>query len=122
MYGKPYNSGGVVYDFSEDGNKANQFVCYLTGHWHKDYVLKHPSLPQIDIAQCCTAIKIDSYYSYSRGDIPSSSKGKNQDSFNVVAVNWNQREVRLIRIGSDLTTDMRDRKMICIELPNTSEE
>ena len=126
MYAQNYSSGNVSYDFSQGSNRAKNFVCYLTGHWHKDYILKHPTYPQIDIAQCCTAVQDDNTgtvnYRYSRGDLPISTTGKNMDSFNIVGVNWNQREVRLIRMGSDLTTDMRDRKMICIELPNISEE
>jgi hypothetical protein len=122
MKSEAYTSGTISKDFSEGGvSHADKFVCYLTGHWHKDYVLKHPTLPQIDIAQTCTAIENHGSNKYSKCDIPSSTSGKNQDSFNVVAVDMYRRAVNLVRIGSDVTTDLRERKMISIELPSLSE-
>ena len=93
---------------------AGKFVGYVTGHTHKDFVGKLANYPkQLVFSFICTSAN-DLQQSCDIGRLTS---GKTQDCFTIISVDWFRNSVNLIRIGADVTTDMRERKYCNIQIP-----
>lgn len=93
----------------------NQFITWLSGHQHEDYVYAlTPYSDQIDIGFSCTC---ESYTQAGYGDLPRRKKDVSKDCVTLVGINWFDHSVDLLRLGSDVTLDMRNRKYTNIKLP-----
>lgn len=87
-----------------------KFVGYFSGHTHHDAITKVAEMDeQFNYAFNCTTNN-DSQQS---GDTPRSADGKCQDSFSLVGYDFLKNRVSLVKIGSDVTVDMKDRKYAC---------
>ena len=91
-----------------------QFAGWFTGHTHRDLVCKITDYPkQIVFSFICSSATIYQ----NQCDIGRSTTGKSLDCFTIVGIDWFTKAVNLIRIGADVTTDMRERKYCNIPLP-----
>jgi hypothetical protein len=118
MYGKTINASDNDYGLSHtfNGNKANQFVCYLSGHEHQDGVNTLPNYnKQVDITFDCTC----SFYNQLFNDLPrtTNEKKKIDDSVTLFSFDPENRRINLCRLGSDITRDGRERKYANFALP-----
>ena len=96
----------VSADFTSRG--AGKFAGYLAGHTHRDYV-GH-----------CTDYANQKYYAFDTtandnsnngsSDLPRTKNTKEEDCITVVTIDKSTNTVRLVRVGSNFTTDMRDRR------------
>ena len=84
----------------------NQFICFLCGHSHTDYIVKHREFNLYQVMFNCTALD----QSQQLSDIPRQYSGKTMDCVTLFTYDWFNNQVRLIRLGSDVTIDMRERK------------
>jgi len=97
-------------DFSERGKGI--FAAYLMGHFHIDAVGYTEAYPdQKFIALSSSAL--DAWQNYCC-DMPRIEETKSEDAITVISVCTNLRQIRLVRIGSDMTFDMRERKYCVI--------
>ena len=92
-------------DFSARGE--GQFAAYLIGHYHRDILAKNEKYPdQNIIAFVCSAA--DDWQSYDN-DLPRAEGTKAQDALTVCSVDTDKREIRLVRVGSNVTMEMTER-------------
>ncbi len=97
-------------DFTKRGSGI--FCAYLMGHYHADLLMRCRKYPdQTAIALATTAM--DDWQNYCC-DLPRVAGTKSEDCVTVVSVCTDFRQIRLVRLGSDVTFDMRERKPLVI--------
>lgn len=95
-------------DFS-DVDSTIDFICYLTGHIHRDAIgyvhdTTHKQLIITVPSGNALAVGTGSSYAFSGGnDLPRRGWGVTQDAFNVYSIDRENKTVRIMRVGSDLT-------------------
>ena len=100
----------VVWDFSLRGTGI--FVCYLNGHHHRDstgYCLNYPDQKVITF---CSSSQ-DTWQNVG-SDLARAHGTKAQDAITVFCVDTQRDAINLVRVGSNVTLDMRERTMITI--------
>ena len=90
-------------------DKGGDFVCWLSGHTHRDYVYYLTDYPKqigftIDCATCSNGVT----------DEERENGTKSQDCFNLIAFDTTRKLVKIARIGSDRDSLMRKKDTICI--------
>lgn len=88
---------------------GGEFVCYLTGHAHRDrlsYLTDYPSQICITIDAARTQ---DGYMDKVR-----TVGAKSQDLFNIVSIDTSDKVIRLCRVGADIDRYLRHSGMLCI--------
>lgn len=92
------------------------FVCYITGHTHKDlcgYSQVHSDQLYLNSTCGCLVPSVKSIYAnYGTdvSDLPRVAGTKTEDAFNVYAIDLQNSKVKVVRVGSDLTGNFKDRK------------
>ena len=116
--GEP-SSVTVSADFSSVDNSV-EFIAHLTGHFHQDSICYVPSRTNKQLmlnVTCTTCVYGGSSYPY-LADIQDQGGNyfdSSQDAFNVYVIDRDNKTVKVVRIGSDITYDMDDRKYM--EIP-----
>ena len=87
-----------------------KFVGYITGHSHYDAITKIVGMDeQYVFCNTCTSFADIQQ----GGDLPRGTSGKLQDCFNIIAYDSINHRVGIVKIGSDVSVDMRDKKYTC---------
>lgn len=99
-------------DFSSGVNEGVEFVCYLNGHIHQDRVgyLAGTTNPQLNL-NIISGIGLAG----TPDDLPKNGTGVTQDSFNVYAIDRANKQVRILRIGSNVKKDFSLRDWLIID-------
>ena len=92
-------------DFTNRG--VGNFACYLVGHQHTDLVLKCAKYDDQKVVALTTASNLTGHYMDS--DLPRRSGTKSEDALTVFSIDTDARQIRLVRVGSNITCDMDDR-------------
>ena len=101
----------VKCDFSARGK--GDFVAYVSGHMHNDIVFRSAKYEyQKGIVFAATAT--DNWQNYG-SDLPRETDTKSEDAITVMSVNTDRRQIKLVRIGSDMTMEMTERKCMLID-------
>ena len=100
----------VSADFTNRG--TGKFAGYAVGHTHSDTISKITAFPNQNIF--CFAASSSDMVQQQNADLPRSPADKTIDAITVMAIDTAGRMVKLVRIGSDVTTNMTSRKMIAI--------
>ena len=98
-------------DFTSRG--AGDFICYMAGHAHVDVVGTVPAFPdqtQI-VLTCATSDANRNKY----GDLQRQVGKRSEDCINVVSFDTSNRQIKIARIGAQITFDMRKRDFIAID-------
>jgi len=101
----------VVGNFSTRG--AGKFICYLGGHHHQDMILNvdaYPDQKQI-IFGATTINSTKNQYS----DLLRVAGTKSEDLLTVMSFDTINRRIHLVRLGSDITNIMTERKQVSID-------
>lgn len=94
----------VNHTFTEE--RSNKFVGFLSGHSHRDCLNRikgDEAIYQFNINCTC------SYQYQQYGDIGRTEKGKANDCLTVFVYDFIKHSVKLIRVGADITNDMKKR-------------
>ena len=111
----PQDSSGVTEtmrvscDYEQRG--AGDFICWLAGHNHRDIIgrsVKYPA--QLVIHLCSTGGGATALNS----DTPRAETTRAEDALTVFVADKINRSVKLIRIGSNITLGLQERKMTSI--------
>lgn len=116
------NNGETVVIKADFGGVAKdvEFICYLSGHRHKDNVgyLHRANNKQLMMNIVCG----NPYYarggglSFSGGcDLPRGDRGVTQDAFNIFAIDRQAGCVRIARVGSSVTLEGKERNILIAE-------
>ena len=92
-------------DFTARGK--GDFVGYFVGHTHHDIVARCEDYPDQKVV-CFASTACDTWQNYD-SDLPRAEGTKAEDLITVVSVDTKQRQIRLVRIGSNCTYDLEDR-------------
>lgn len=90
-------------------DKGGDFICWLSGHTHRDYVYYLTDYPKqigftIDCATCSNGVT----------DEERENGTKSQDCFNLIAFDTTRKLVKIARIGSDRDSLLRKKDTFCI--------
>lgn len=97
-------------------NNGGEFICWLCGHVHQDYLSiidNHPNQIQISIITAST--RLDSAES---GEPARVWGTKTQDAFNLVAFDTYYKRIRLLRVGCNFDNFGHNMEQICIDYAN----
>ena len=100
----------VSCDFTSRGK--GEFVAFVMGHMHEDMVFTSAKYPYQNVI-AFPATATDNWQNYC-SDLPRETDTKSEDALTVMSVNTERRQIRLVRIGSDMTMDMVERKYFVI--------
>ena len=111
--GEP-SSVTVSADFSDIPADC-EFIAHLTGHFHQDtvYHMNNTVNKQLMLNVTCTnALYGSTAYPYLAdvSDIPRNNLDSTQDAFNVYVIDRINKKVKIVRVGSNMTYQMRERK------------
>lgn len=112
------SSVSVTADFSSV-DASVEFIAHLTGHLHADQICYTPGTVNKQLmlnVTCTNALYGGSDYPY-LADISDIGRNKNDatgDAFNVYVIDRDNKTVKVVRIGGNLTNDMEERKYMVI--------
>lgn len=93
-----------------------EFVCYLNGHTHNDGIGQSSvaTNKQVNVNVTCGSANVNSIAVYD--DLYRKDDDISQDAFNMVAIakNSTEKEIRILRIGANVSADMRRRDYACV--------
>ena len=95
-------------------NAEGEFVCYLTGHTHRDYVGTSHLAAEKQICICISCGTISRTYFSMADDLLREADSQSEDLFNMIAFDTDRKQIRILRVGASQTADMRHREMTCI--------
>ena len=97
-------------DFRARGK--GDFACYIGGHTHEDLILHSKKYPE-QKAILFPSSSADYWQNYC-SDLPRAEGTKSEDCLTVLSLETNKREIRLVRVGSNFTMDMKERTYFVI--------
>ena len=98
----------IVQQFMDVGG---EFVCYLSGHTHTDYLWYNKNFPQ----QLCVTIDSASVLGGNYfGDTYRVEGTKSEDLFNLFSFDIKQKIIKIVRIGANVNTAMQLKSMIAV--------
>ncbi|MBR2405971.1 MAG: metallophosphoesterase [Clostridia bacterium] len=92
-------------DFTARGEGV--FVTYIIGHVHRDIIAKSAVYPDQNIITFAASAN-DDWQNYGC-DLPRERDTKAEDCLTVMAVDSGKRRIHLVRVGSNITTDLVER-------------
>ena len=98
-------------DFTSRGEGI--FASYIVGHHHKDIQGKCKKYPYQNVI-VFPATANDGWQSYC-SDLPREKGTKSEDAITVISVDTINKRLKLVRVGSDITMDMVERKYNIID-------
>ena len=117
MYGTTvsFTNNDTIFSHTFTGNHVNSFMGWFNGHEHSDGIWTVEDYPkQVNFNLPCTCSK---WQQTGFGDLPRRQNDKTVDCITLASFDWYTHGVNLIRLGSDVTIDMRDRKYTYVKLP-----
>lgn len=94
---------------------GGDFICYLGGHSHRDYLCYDPDFPRQVFLLGPSA---DMRKGVRHGDADRVPGEKSQDAFNFVSFDRATKTVKLIRVGADRDHYLRRRSVLCFDYEN----
>lgn len=116
-----YTSKGESITVSADfTNVASgvEFIAWVNGHLHVDEVGYIPGAThkQLNLNVNCGVAVYGSTYKYlaNNSDLPRGCNGTTQDCFNIYAIDRDAKTVRIAKVGSNVSGDLKERKYMSI--------
>ena len=92
-------------------NNGGNFVVWLTGHVHMDYIGYNENYPE----QLCIAIDaLCCYQSEAYNDADRTEGMPSQDLYNIVTIDTYDKLLKIVRVGSNLDRYLRKKDTLCI--------
>lgn len=90
-------------------SESTEFIAYLSGHQHRDLITYLDGTSNLQLLLGISADNICGcdYTKLARGN----GLGKSQDVFNVYGIDRASKQVRIVRVGANITTDLTERKI-----------
>lgn len=107
---------------SANFSSANgEFICYINGHTHNDGMGQSSvaTNKQVNINVTTGSAHTNGTAVYD--DLYRNENTMSQDAFNMVAFDTDKKEIRVLRIGANVSADMRRRDYACIPYAQVSE-
>lgn len=98
----------IVQRFIEAGG---EFVCYLSGHTHTDYLWYNKNFPQ---QLCVTIDSTNVSHSNYWGDTYRVEGTKTEDLFNLFSFDLQQQIIKIVRIGANVNSAMQRKSILSV--------
>jgi hypothetical protein len=98
-------------DFTTRG--VGEFICYMAGHAHVDVIATVPAYP--DQTQLVLTCSSSDAQRNRYGDVQRQVGKRSEDCINVVSFDTVNKQIKIARIGAQITFDMRKRDFIAID-------
>ena len=98
-------------DFSKRGEGV--FIGYFTGHVHKDLIAASKTYPNQNVFAFASASSDN--YQNGNSDLPRVKWTKSQDCLTACSIDTEKRLIKLVRIGSNITVDLTERKSLVVK-------
>lgn len=116
----------VEADYSGITDDTIEFIGYVTGHSHEDYIGYYENSQN---KQLCLGITCgNALYGFGNNkalanqeDLPRGGEGVNQDAFNIYSIDRVHKTVKVARIGADLNFNFEPREYMAIPYADASE-
>lgn len=102
----------MVQEFMDAGC---DFICYLAGHCHEDFVCYDPDFPRQILFLAPTA---SMEKGIRQGDCDRVEGEKSQDAFNFISFDRTCKLMKVIRVGADRDRYLRHRGVLCYDYAN----
>lgn len=100
-------------------NSGVEFIAYVTGHRHIDWIgtVAGTTNRQLMLNVTCTTIcgTEKDPYGANLSDLPRDGVGSTQDAFNIYGIDRLNKAVRVVRIGSNINFEGKERKFLIIK-------
>lgn len=110
-------SVSVQPDFTNVANGV-EFIAFVCGHEHLDWVglVSNTTNRQLILDVTCGVALYGTDYPYlaNISDLPRGGNGVTQDAFNIYGIDRVHKTVRVARVGSNITSEAKDRKCMII--------
>jgi 3',5'-cyclic AMP phosphodiesterase CpdA len=104
--------GTITANTSFVARGVGEFIAYIFGHHHKDGIGTFTTYPNQNwIAVTCGTVDAQQTQF---DDIPRVANTKTEDAFNLISIDREERKIRVVRIGSNFTKNLTERKYITI--------
>ncbi len=94
---------------------GGEFICYLGGHGHRDYLCFDPAFPR---QFYLLGPAVDMWKGNRHGDADRRADAKSRDAFNFVSFERGTGVVKIIRVGADRDHFLRHRGVLCFDYKN----
>lgn len=120
-YTQKNNGADETISWSADFTSLNsgvEFIAHITGHTHSDHIgLYHGTTQRQVVMNITTGQSLYGFTHYSKAnnsEIPRGGHGATEDAFNVYGIDRANGEIRIARVGSNITSlmEMRDYMII----------
>lgn len=116
------NDGSETIEYTADFTNLNsnvEFICYMNGHHHSDYVgYQNGTTNRQLVLNITTAQSIygtaSHPYKANSGDLPRGGQGACEDAFNVYGIDRTAGTVRIARVGANMTSSLQKREVMVI--------
>lgn len=96
-------------------NAGGEFICYLGGHGHRDYLCYDPAFPR---QFYFLGPAVDMWKGERHGDAARAAGTRSQDAFNFVSFERAAGVIKIIRVGADRDHYLRHRGVLCFDYKN----
>lgn len=117
MYGKQLKNryrlrNGDFVEVDCKFNKNSEFICYLSGHRHGDYIGYLPSYPnQLSMCMTCSGCFPEGYHNIGEeiSDLPRIPDTTSEDALNFYCIDREKREISVVRVGACVNNEFNMR-------------
>ena len=93
-------------------NGGGEFICYISGHTHNDFICYHPDYPtQTFFTVGCAFVERGLRW----GDCERTYGLKNEDLFNIITFDRYTKLIKICHVGADRDSLMRSRNNLCFD-------
>lgn len=106
----PATFESAVDDFIDAGG---EFICWIGGHSHQDYVLLNSTGKQLCITVTTANFSTENAWSF--GDDYREKNHRSQDALNILGIDTYSKHISIFRIGNNLSRLMNSRNHLCLD-------
>ena len=92
--------------------KASEFICYLNGHLHGDYIGYLPTHPkQLSCGMTCSGCHPADYHNIGDevSDLPRIPHTVSEDAVNFYVIDREKKELTVVRVGASVNDQLQQR-------------
>ena len=93
-------------------SKKSEFICYINGHRHGDYIGYLPSYPeQLSMCMTCSGCHPEGYHNIGEeiSDLPRIPGTESEDAINFYCIDREERKVSVVRVGACVNDEFKMR-------------
>ena len=110
-----WESTGAHVSIKDEFEGSGEFICYLNGHRHGDYVGHLPGFPdQLSIGMPCSGCYPEGYHNIGEeiSDLPRVPNTVTEDCINFYSIDREERTIAIVRLGATVNDEFETRRSL----------